>query len=293
MKLRPHPVANLFPLMSESQIHELAADIDRNGLLNPIVVQGATLLDGRNRLRACALANVAPLTVEWQGEGDPSLWIVSMNLHRRHLSPAQVALLGSKLKEHLAKEVLLEKSKENQSPSAAANWRQRASRSESARLAAQATGASTRSIERATRVREQGSPALVEAVREGKLSLHLAERVLDRPKREQVNAARKLQARRESHVAHQRYRERWGEVLQGFELSYGAGRDTNEEELEFLRPLRDSLDRVRVLLACVLDQWAARARMELVSSAPHGRRAVKNMDLAVADIDALIQEVAA
>jgi hypothetical protein len=56
--LKVHPAADLFPLMSEAELKELAADIRANGLRAPIVswaLGGEFLLDGRNRLDAMAL----------------------------------------------------------------------------------------------------------------------------------------------------------------------------------------------------------------------------------------------
>jgi len=46
--MKTHPVAKLFPPLSEHELHSLAADIRANGLQQPIVVQNGVLLDGRN-----------------------------------------------------------------------------------------------------------------------------------------------------------------------------------------------------------------------------------------------------
>jgi hypothetical protein len=50
-----HPAAELFPLMSEEELRELAADIGANDLVEPVAIYrdpdlGDCLLDGRNRL---------------------------------------------------------------------------------------------------------------------------------------------------------------------------------------------------------------------------------------------------
>src|SRR5262245_60645033 len=51
-----HPAADRFPLMSEAELKELAADIKENGLQHPVVlteIDGKpAVLDGRNRLDA-------------------------------------------------------------------------------------------------------------------------------------------------------------------------------------------------------------------------------------------------
>ncbi len=79
-----HPAAELFPFMSDEELGELAADIRAHGLLEPIVLLDGLVLDGRNRLRACEAAGVEPRFVDWDGTGDPAVWVISKNLKRRH-----------------------------------------------------------------------------------------------------------------------------------------------------------------------------------------------------------------
>ena len=67
-----HPVAGLFPLLRREAFRELVADIQENGLLEPILVDAeGRILDGRNRYLACLQAGVEPRFVAWQGEGFP------------------------------------------------------------------------------------------------------------------------------------------------------------------------------------------------------------------------------
>jgi hypothetical protein len=47
-----HPAADLFPMMPDDELDELAADIEKHGLRQAIDFQGDELLDGRNRLAA-------------------------------------------------------------------------------------------------------------------------------------------------------------------------------------------------------------------------------------------------
>ena len=86
-----HPVADLFPMMTDEELHELAEDIRENGLLHPLVLDPeGTLLDGRNRLAACRMAGVTPTTVVYGG--DATSYIISANVQRRHLSKGQCAM---------------------------------------------------------------------------------------------------------------------------------------------------------------------------------------------------------
>lgn len=90
-KYKIHPVAALFPMMTDDELNELANDIEDNGLIHPIIMQGDLVIDGRNRLRACEIANVQPKFDEFDGESVEA-YIVSANLSRRNLTKGQQAM---------------------------------------------------------------------------------------------------------------------------------------------------------------------------------------------------------
>jgi len=91
-----HPVADLFPMLSKPELDELANDIRDNGLMNPIIRMGDVIIDGRNRLAACKLAKVEPTFTEYKGN-DPVAYIISQNIHRRHLDESQRSMIGNKI----------------------------------------------------------------------------------------------------------------------------------------------------------------------------------------------------
>ncbi len=91
--IKAHPITNIFPMMTDGELSQLAADIKANGLQVPITTYENMVLDGRNRLRACEMAGIEPRFVEWEGDS-PTLWVISMNLHRRHLTPSQRAAIA-------------------------------------------------------------------------------------------------------------------------------------------------------------------------------------------------------
>jgi hypothetical protein len=87
-----HPIADLFPMMTDEELANVAADIKANGLLHPIVVdKDGVLLDGRNRDRACEIAGIEPATVLFEGD-DPRGYIIANNISRRHLTKGQQAM---------------------------------------------------------------------------------------------------------------------------------------------------------------------------------------------------------
>ena len=106
-KQRFHPACLLFPPLSGGELQLLADDIRQNGLLQPITTLDGMILDGRNRLLACEIAGVKPRFEEWTGSGSPLEWAISANLHRRHLTASQRAVLALEvlpLREQEAKE---------------------------------------------------------------------------------------------------------------------------------------------------------------------------------------------
>ena len=60
-----HQIANIFPMLGEEELSELADDIMQNGLHQPIVLYQGQILDGRNRYQACELAAVEPDYIEY------------------------------------------------------------------------------------------------------------------------------------------------------------------------------------------------------------------------------------
>jgi ParB-like chromosome segregation protein Spo0J len=87
-----HPLAEKFPLMEGDDLQKLADDISARGLLHQIVLHEGKILDGRNRYRAAAVAKVtlAPKDFRELPVGtDPKAYVISANLHRRHLTAEQ------------------------------------------------------------------------------------------------------------------------------------------------------------------------------------------------------------
>lgn len=91
-----HPVADLFPMLPDDELKDLAVSIATDGLLHPIVLDDeGRILDGRNRFAACELASVDPVFVTYDGK-DPDGYALTVNLSRRHLSKGQAAMIAAK-----------------------------------------------------------------------------------------------------------------------------------------------------------------------------------------------------
>jgi hypothetical protein len=91
-----HPAAELFPMMSEQELRDLGDDIKKHGLRESVSLLDGNLVDGRNRLDAMELVGLkvivnGQLDVAWKNvQGvDPVAFVISKNIHRRHLTPEQ------------------------------------------------------------------------------------------------------------------------------------------------------------------------------------------------------------
>ena len=108
-----HDACDLLPPMTESELRELGEDIKRHNLHTPVVIftdQDGTewLLDGRNRLDAMEVVSL-PIVIDGElnpdivhkvsGNIDPIAWVLSANLHRRHLTNEQKTALIAKVLE--------------------------------------------------------------------------------------------------------------------------------------------------------------------------------------------------
>jgi hypothetical protein len=114
-ELPVHPAAELFPPMTGQELDDLAVDIKKNGLKIAVVIyidpeEKSWFLEGRNRLDAMEKVGLpVPLsgpgldamvkigTVKLERNIDPYAYVMSANIHRRHLTADQKRDLIAKL----------------------------------------------------------------------------------------------------------------------------------------------------------------------------------------------------
>src|SRR4051794_14652462 len=94
-----HPVANLWPLLPEAELAELAEDIRANGLRYPIWRhRDGRIIDGRNRWLACQSIGVdCPANIFDGSDAELIPFVVSLNEKRRHLTVDQRAAIAADL----------------------------------------------------------------------------------------------------------------------------------------------------------------------------------------------------
>jgi len=178
VELEDHPLADIFPLMEGGEkgleFAALVEDIKANWLREPITLFENKILDGRNRYRAIIKANKRYNLKEenfWvfdpKVNGDPRAYVISVNLHRRHLTESQRAVIAANL--------ATRKVGDNQYTKAGI----------SAADAAKMLGVGKATVEMAKAVAEKATDEIKEKVLKGELRLGAVKKIIEKSKAEQ------------------------------------------------------------------------------------------------------------
>lgn len=192
-----HPVADIFPMMNEEEFAGLKEDIEKNGVRDCLTMWQGKLIDGRNRLAACL-----DLGIDWEGyleelddDADPVAFVLSHNLHRRHLSTSQRAMVAARVLD-----VYEERAKERQkrkAKSVVENLPQQ-NGSKARDEAGAALNVSGKMVDAAATVLECGSKDLIAKVESGEVAVSKAAKIAKEvPKAQQVKEAEKPRAKPE------------------------------------------------------------------------------------------------
>ena len=167
---KPHPLAELFPLMPVAEMSDLMKSVKARGLQTPITLYEGKILDGRHRYEACQLAGVEPRFTEYDGD-DPIRFVLDVNIHRRHLTTSQRAALAAEVAGY-----------KHGSDRKSANLRSPKDQSANLRPtldeAAKTLGVSPRSVDSAAKIKA-ASPKLFGDIKDGKITVHAAEKKVD------------------------------------------------------------------------------------------------------------------
>ena len=179
-----HPFADVFPLLEGDDFAKLLEDIREHGQREPVILYDGKILDGRNRYRACVELGIPPLFEYSKASTDDEALreSVSRNLHRRHLTASQKAMVGADLLpmfEAMAKVRQIQAGVEHgRGQKVPANLREPIEAGgEASHQAAEVAQASARSVQSAKNVKADGIPDLVSAVRAGDIAVSRAEEV--------------------------------------------------------------------------------------------------------------------
>jgi N6-adenosine-specific RNA methylase IME4 len=180
-----HPLANLFPMLSEQELEDLGEDIRANGQLEDVILHRDMILDGRNRYTAATRKGLAVRCEEFKGSDHDALtWVISKNLKRRHLTESQRAMVAARIatlrlgaNQHTQAAPigapLLDLGGAVSTP--APEPQATVSQSEAADL----MNVGRRSVQRAAVVEELGAPELKQAVETGKVAVSTAAEIAE------------------------------------------------------------------------------------------------------------------
>ena len=166
-KLASHPIASIFPMTTQAEYEALRDDIKENGIQSCGLLFEGMILDGRNRYKACEELGIRLDFEEVElGEDadkfDPVQYVLSHNLHRRHLHQSQRAMIAAKMAtlSHGQKKADADRSNDLSQDDAAVLLK-----------------VSVPTVKRAKHVLEHGSKELVAAVEQLEVTVSLAEKL--------------------------------------------------------------------------------------------------------------------
>lgn len=184
LPIRFHEYADLFPWLEGEALNALREDIRQHGVREPIVMLDGAILDGRNRYMCARDLDMEYPVREFDGT-DPLAFVISHNLHRRHLTESQRASIATRLANmpHGGDR----KTGENQSANLPLDLPVTAEPAfVSIRQAAEMLNVSERSVKSAIKVHRDGAPELVAALDAGTVAVSTAADIATLPKDEQV-----------------------------------------------------------------------------------------------------------
>ena len=179
--LQFHEAAEIFPLLDDEGTKALADDIAEHGLQLPIEVYEGKILEGRNRYRACLMADIEPDVVAIDPP-NPIAYVISMNLHRRHLTESQRAMVGARAKGYYAQRA---KERQKRKPKDFVQENLPEQKGQARDEAGVAVGVSGKSVDSASKVLGAQNPALSEAVDQSVFPVSIAAQVADLSKPQQ------------------------------------------------------------------------------------------------------------
>lgn len=173
--LDEHPYATMFPRAdSAEELAELKADLQEVGQQTPIMVFEGKVLDGRRRQKVLDELGIEPVYQTFTGDKAAALaYAWSHNMPRRSLTKSQEALARAQRAKFL-QEMRKEEGVRGEG--------------DVSELVSQDNAVNARTVRRAMKVLSQAEPEVVDAVREGNMSVTEASSLADKPAEEQRSA---------------------------------------------------------------------------------------------------------
>jgi ParB-like chromosome segregation protein Spo0J len=172
-----HALASQFPLLEGYEFDELVESVLTNGLNKKIILcPFGSIVDGRNRLRACLKAKVTPQFRQLTEHDDILEIVLDENVRRRHLDASQRAMFAAALTGDTI------------------GRPKKASTTVAIDVAAEKLNVSRSAVVSAKVVRDEGTPELQAAVVAGEIKVTPAARMAKLPAEQQVEAVAQVRS---------------------------------------------------------------------------------------------------
>lgn len=177
-----HPLCEIYPQMSDDDFAEFVADFETNKQTDPAIVYKGQLLDGKTRQRAAEQCGRKLIVTEWEPptgcddvEAEIAVFVQSKNSHRRHMTSSQRAMIAAAFSKY---------SKEGRPKKTVTEVTVKQGES------AEKNAVSRKLVNEASSILNEGSKPLQSAVRDGKVTVTDASKIVDLPKSEQTKAVK-------------------------------------------------------------------------------------------------------
>ncbi|NOY41577.1 MAG: ParB N-terminal domain-containing protein [Planctomycetes bacterium] len=183
MPYKIHPACEASPAMSPERYEQFKSDIEKNGLVQPIILHKGKILDGRHRQRACDELGVEAEYLKddelVETGGDPWAYVWSTMMRKNH-SESQLSIYAAEWQKVVGPKKSGPKKKatdENASDPIGGNVSTNTEKGKLRDTAGEKFGITGRTVSKATNVLDKGCEALKEAVKDGSVNVSLAEKV--------------------------------------------------------------------------------------------------------------------
>lgn len=238
--MQNHEYADLFPMMNATEYAGLKGSIEKDGQQDAIWTYQDTILDGRNRYKACMELGVEPVLKEYEGT-DPLGLVTRSNLHRRQLESGQRAMIAAKLADIENSDFVgNQHSASLQSPKI----------SQSA--AADQLNVSTRSVATAKKIEKEGTEELSQAVMDGKVSLSQASKIAELSEQEQRDIVQQDKA----------------EIREAVKPQKPSRSEASQDLYDTVKWYKKKIQPVGILLSGLVKQWSPEMQAELKGTIP-------------------------
>lgn len=173
----------LIPPLTNEEYRQLEANIKAEGIREPIIIWGNTVIDGHNRYEIATNHNIEYKTIEkhFDNRKDVVEWMILNQFGRRNLSAYQRSILALKLKpmfEEKAKEnvsaVIAQNNVARQNPDFQISEKVKYNPANTTKELAKVAGVSHDTIAKVQKIEQKAPEAVKEKIRTGELSINQA-----------------------------------------------------------------------------------------------------------------------